>query len=244
MTTELSYGVAVNTTSKCGRHCKYCMCQGFMRKYPDYELSKKQFTKFVTDSFWSGYQFANIDFVGGDPLLWEHLEWALDLVNEFPVARSTGLFTNGRAIRYDNIDKIMNIAKKVGFFKISRYGDNDDNIRIAKKHLGNLTNLSVHEKTVFTKPPVVPISSNPPSQCSCDSLGLVGDDIYICPNLYVHLVNFPQFDAPGLVTKVKKGYLDELDIANRYNKIHCSVCVSNVKNASKMKETLNEVGGW
>lgn len=237
-------GATVVTTSKCNRHCKHCMVRDYMLHTPNYELTIGQFKNFLNASKDSGYVFDYLAFTGGDPLLWEPLWKAVDMAKKYEIAKEIDLFTNGIEVREENMYSLTRIAREVDRFNMSFTGENQDRIDLAKRAFGHLTEITVWKEDFHFKQPEAPVRGTIPAQCRVNAVALIGDQVFVCANVHVQLLNFPEYDAAWLYTDVEKGFLDRLDMKNRLNKPYCEVCVSNCKIESALESFPNTANGW
>jgi hypothetical protein len=175
-----------------------------MRNHPDYELELSAVERFLEASRISGYHFDRILFGGGEPLLWDPLPDAVELVASRGITKSIWVLTNGTQIR-----------------------ERPEVVR----RLKGLCKLKVNPpKRKHWQLPKSPIPGTLPADCRCQHYSLLGDFMEVCgpARFILEGLNESLDDYPNYVTSISPGWLKRLGSLDRYNCWWCAYCVSNL----------------
>ncbi|HUT64035.1 MAG TPA: radical SAM protein, partial [Anaerolineae bacterium] len=178
--------LSIKTTSLCNRMCKHCTVRPWMKANPNFHTSIEQIDNLIKYSKESNYHWEYILLSGGEPLLWHNVLTGTKLLYESGICSRLILLTNGLAITTNTLSKIQKIMENVHEFRISRYKDNSENIKLAEEYFGKLRNkydmpvLNVVDRGEHLIPPEEPVADSLPTECTCKAYAMVGDYMDYC----------------------------------------------------------------
>ena len=143
--------------------------------------------------------------------------------------------------------KIQKIMENVHEFRISRYKDNSENIKLAEEYFGKLRNkydmpiLNVVDRGEHLIPPEEPVADSLPTECTCKAYAMHGDKMWACGPIQSIIIKNSQFPNShhlwGQHSTVidKKLFFDDIndDLTHHFA---CSYCISNAKVAKTLKK--------
>jgi hypothetical protein len=222
-----------------------------MKANPDFHTSIEQINNLIVYSKESGYHWEYILLSGGEPLLWKNLLPGAKLIYESGICSRLVVLTNGLAINPATLNLLGKLFHYIHEFRISRYHNNSENIRLAQEYFGEFKNdyiepqLSVVDRTEHMIPPDKPVPDSLPAECTCKAFSMVGGEIHLCGPAWTIYCRFP--------TKFEKAktemsaYIADNDILwyrsdyeemekLKYNREYCRYCISNAKVARTLKK--------
>lgn len=164
--------VLISTTKTCNLRCPRCYLRGLTAEKKNYFMSRKQFVRIIERINEQRIPVDWMIFSGGEPTLWPHLVWAIDLAKAFIGCR-VRVITNA-------IDRQGSDYGDADVVAISHYGGiNRLDILRLRKQLGKKrvkVQCIVHLPWPFKK--TTPNSL--PADCGCTLLTFHGDKAYPC----------------------------------------------------------------
>jgi radical SAM protein with 4Fe4S-binding SPASM domain len=180
-------------TYRCNLSCRFCL-QQFEKKL---DLSWANFEKALVDAQ-TVHPIRLVIFTGGEPLLWPHLEEAIEFCKQRGVPE-TGVFTNGILLDDERAARLK--ALGVDWFRVSIYGSeaaiNDSFLRQARSFDGIVAALAVLQRHGFRRKARVTIMK--------PNLGDVAAIIEKLHDLEVEEVDFRVF-SPTSVAAIDHDY--------------------------------------
>lgn len=229
--------VTLNALSGCNLACVTCNQQEWRSAEPEYVMQLDELHRFLKACRESRYHFKSIALSGGEPLMWEHLDTALQLLFGSGCTSSIEVFTNGM-----QPDRIIALADKYPalYLRASYYGD------INVPHLQKLQqsgrkNIGVADKRGHTPLPHGFVPGTLPGKCICLGYGVRSNRVFSCPQAEALLTRFPYLDTPGLVTDLSPGFADRL-VDGRNHQTICAACASNIAVQQKMGSVEVDTG--
>jgi len=251
-------GLSIKTTSVCQRQCKNCTVKSWMKANPDFHTSFEQIENLIKYSKMSGYHFEYILLSGGEPLCWSNVHEGTRLLYESGICSRLVLLTNGLAITTHTLGILQSIISRVHEFRISRYHDNAENIRLAQEYFGELKNsygnnvLNVVDRQEHMIPPDKPVPDSLPAECGCKAYAMVGDVIDYCgpARTIAHklgwaMIKAAKIDKPNFLDDFGKLMIRDICISNEegqddesilHKSNYCNMCISNTKVARTLKK--------
>jgi hypothetical protein len=196
-----------------------------MRAFPGYEMDRKELDQFVADCQQRGLSFDTVEFTGGEPLLWEHLEYACELLTSTGVARSLLLITNGT--------NPLRMAAVLNYF--DRYVVSQSHCLPADLLIHQQLGKAIYNTHQHKPLPQMPHLGVLPAQC-CTARDLIGRKtnvvVYLCGRVWYCCLAFANQQRTQLdegLSVAWQDYRPETFQDKRYDKLICTVCVCNEK---------------
>ena len=144
-------------------------------------------------------------------------------------------------------------------FRISRYKDNSENIKLAEEYFGKLRNkydmpvLNVVDRGEHLVPPDKPVPDAYPEECTCKAYAMVGDVIDYCGpartianKLGRGMIKAEKIDKKNFLDGIGDFIIRDITIEGiNINKVfgdillesdYCDMCISNAKVAKLLKK--------
>jgi hypothetical protein len=214
-------------TSRCTRRCPECSQRGLQQAFPDYELTMGQLEEWIRCTQQSGYRkYTSVILTGGEPLLWPHLEEAVEMLAASEVAEQINVFTNG-----DRAEAVTDaMMASISTLRISHYGDNKSAIGDLKKRYGHKV-VAVPRQRHFRLPQKLSGPEVLPADCQCQGPALIGSTVYGCAMLVTvaEELGLDLEKYPESYCRLQVGYLELLAGFPRVNHECCRGCIGNRK---------------
>ena len=213
-------------TSRCTLDCPFCSQGNTRRLHSDYEMSLEEL-KFIIDSSRSrGLRYETVEFTGGEPTLWTHLEEAAHLVFNSGICNNLFLVTNG-----NNPERIRPLLPLLDYYCVSSSQANAQQVD-AHKAFGHRIYWNEHKHKQI---PTVGLIDVLPAECCVrvnpdgtlvNTLMYLKGMVYYCCNAY-HNSKIISGDS-GLYCRFEEDFALKFSNKN-YDKQICRICLCNRK---------------
>lgn len=161
------------SNSVCPRHCPRCDKNPIRKKYPNFQFTPEMAQTFANKLDEYDCMVERVQFVGGEPLMWKHLEKCVDILRDSGKVASIKMTT----ALPDTID--MKYYEAIfDCIGVSDYGTNRN--MIERYAIGN-PKYEIHDKVKHHFHPRGRIPGTIPAGCYCHVTWLFGEDFYFCP---------------------------------------------------------------
>ncbi len=226
--------ISIKTTSSCQGQCKHCTAKPWMRANPGFQTGIDDIRRLIDVSLTSGYKWDAIVLSGGEPLEWEHIETAPEMIRRSGIARQVKLFTNALAVTKKRLSWFAQVADTVDEVRISRYFGNEARIRMIQDQLPT-KHVSVVDRPYMGVLDKTPASQALPADCTCRSYGMFGSQLDVCApmRMICRALGRKQEVAP---VQLEPGCLDRFSGAEPGHFDTCRYCLSNRKVMDQRKQ--------
>lgn len=217
----------VFVTKRCNLGCPRCYLRRLSKEQCKYMMTREQFIRIIERLNEQNINIKWMLFSGGEPTLWPHLVWGIDLAKK-SLGCKVRVITNAidrNAEDYGNADVVG----------ISHYGGmNRLDIYRLRKQLGR---KRVRVQSVVHIPWPKTAQNSLPSECGCAHLTFCGDKVYPCGG------------TGGDETKegisVEEPFYSHFIKRNPWMSEACNKCLGNRKNVRlSMPNLTMEIGVW
>jgi hypothetical protein len=212
-------------TGSCNRACPQCSQRGLMRADPTYQMGLEEVEAFIIATQASGYQkYRSLIITGGEPLLWKHIEPALEMLWEAGLAEQINVFSNGQA--HQRVTR--HVMDHITTLRLSRYADNAESISVLQAAYGAKIRV-VDQLSHFDLPTALLPESVLPAKCVCEGWALYNGRVYGCPNLLAVSREQGVELTEESVCPLRVGYRELLARFPRTTHPLCRACIGNEK---------------
>lgn len=146
-----NFKLVVWVTSDCTLKCRYCSQKYTMEYHKEYQMTQSEVDYIVSSCKRRGIRFSRVELTGGEPSLWENLEYGVERFKE--LTDNIFLVTNG-----NNPDRIIDL--KLNDFIVS--SSQASSLQLAKYQNVKGISYNAHQ---HKKLPVEPYLDSLPANC-------------------------------------------------------------------------------
>jgi len=235
--------LSIKVTTRCQLKCKNCYAVPWMKKHPRWDWSIESVERLIDATVYSGYHFRIVTISGGEPLLWENLIPALEMLRSSQIADKVRIFTNSVAVNESNIDWFEKIVELSESIKISKYIGNEKSIDLIKKYFVSNDKILISDRTQHNIQSLVPIDDTVPAHCLCNYPAVFGDVIYSCGGAkllsYCNGIKLDRLMNRKIGKHYMRYFTSPALVSIKLNQEACKYCMANVNVRNKLLKEKN-----
>ena len=212
-------------TGRCNKSCEHCSQATFNRDHRNWDASPALVKKLCERANENGGRYDWIQFSGGEPLLWKHLDEACDII------RGSGAFgrirVNSNCVAGDTLFRMLDAGKIDVVYADTFNADPEAVARLRADYPGRYILDDIPHKPL----PTEAHDGVLPAACHCDRPSVMGENVYPCGNFYEHITRLGRniADYGAYFTTLDDDWISFFRGVDKFNMDICRYCLANGK---------------